>query len=269
MNTQTGTSDTRLHWATSPLGSVVHTVNRLRTGETTTNAALAKQLLPGVNEFSEWLRSSGLDETTCWAQLPAAACHATDIAHVARRVVTDLADGHRGPALARELEQHIQRWVKQFQLSVVDLDEQLLHRQRPLREQWNARGPGMLAWLDRQRTPHEPHDPITVFVVYPISGGAAGIHERHRSLWIEGVLANPMPELPEVVRLAWLVARVKYGVHDDGAAIDLLPAVLAAAEAVELATLSVATARQALISWQLCAADVDATAQHLLDSWTS
>jgi hypothetical protein len=101
-----------------------------------------------------------------------------------------------------------------------------------------------------------------VILVHPALGGGGYAHLPYNSVRIEAVLANPHAELPEVVRLAWLVSQLsldlpKYSEKIDPtrlahvAALAVMPPVLSAAEQVELARYDDATLRLALSSWAM------------------
>lgn len=91
------------------------------------------------------------------------------------------------------------------------LAQQLSLRGRPLREQWEAVGPGLLRLIGKQT--HEAFLPkgVTALLLLPYLGGGGDCDPRSGTLWIEAVLTNPVPEVPEVLRLAWLVGRI--GLH--------------------------------------------------------
>jgi hypothetical protein len=142
------------------------------------------------------------------------------------------------------------------------LVEELALRERPLREQWDARGPGLLHQVaqlsEEQLVPEEAE----VLLVHPAFGGGGAAHLPFNSVRIEAVLANPHVELPEVVRLAWLVAQLHLdlpvycdAIHADRlphiARLAMLPAVLKAAGTVELVRYSPQLIEQALRAWQL------------------
>ena len=101
-----------------------------------------------------------------------------------------------------------------------------------------------------------------VLLVHPARGGGGAAHLPYNSVRIEAVLANPHAELPEVLRLAWLIAQLNLDLPAISEAINparlphvarfaLLPAVLAAAEIVELARLSPESLQQAITAWGL------------------
>lgn len=89
------------------------------------------------------------------------------------------------------------------------LDEELPLRIGPLREQWEGRGPGILAGIRRRTEDGVVPERARVIVVDPAGGGGGSAHARFNAVVLEGVLANPEPALPETVRLAWLVAQLQ------------------------------------------------------------
>jgi hypothetical protein len=149
-----------------------------------------------------------------------------------------------------------------FRAALPTWDEELALRCRPLMEQWEARGPGMLRQM--ALTTEEGLIPprCDVVLVYPVLGGAGEAHLAYNLVRIEAVLANPIAQLPEVVRLAWLIGQLQLDlpvysehVHLDRlpqvARLAMLPVTLAAAEYVELAKLSPQTVSRAIDAWRL------------------
>ncbi|MCP4190084.1 MAG: hypothetical protein GY768_05590 [Planctomycetaceae bacterium] len=87
------------------------------------------------------------------------------------------------------------------------LTEELLLRQRPLRELWEAHGPGLLHQISGQQ-PLELPPKAQIVTVLPFHGGGGEAIAEHQSVVIENVLANPISTLPEILRLAWLIAQL-------------------------------------------------------------
>ena len=123
------------------------------------------------------------------------------------------------------------------------LDELEL-RAGPLREQWEGRGPGLLAGMGRLTEPGILVEQADVLVVYPVAGGGGAAHLAHNAVSIEAVLANPWPQLPEVARLAWLIPQLNLDLPRYTetlreprrvAALAMIPPTLAAANDVSFA----------------------------------
>jgi hypothetical protein len=140
------------------------------------------------------------------------------------------------------------------------LAEELAARVRPLREQWEARGPGMLIEIARLTDPAVVPMAAEVVLVGPYVGGHGLAHQAQNRVTLEAILFNPLPELPETVRLAWLLAQLNADlplISDvipparSFAAVQLamIAPVLAAAEAVELSECNESSIAAALQAW--------------------
>ena len=81
------------------------------------------------------------------------------------------------------------------------LDDELALRELPLREQWEARGPGILTHVAQLTESGLYPEEAEVLLVHPALGGGGAAHLPYNSVRIEAVLANPHADLPEVVRL--------------------------------------------------------------------
>ncbi|MAT72069.1 MAG: hypothetical protein CMJ58_21395 [Planctomycetaceae bacterium] len=161
-----------------------------------------------------------------------------------------------------------------------DLAEELRLRERPLREQWEARGPGLLMILAKQTEPQFVVEAAEAVLVAPYAGGHGLAHAATNRVTFEAVLANPVAELPEVVRLAWLAGQLngelpryvepltRPAERELLVSLAVVPAVLAGAEFVELAACDQATVERALTAWRL-PVDAATTAPVLWQWWTT
>ena len=123
--------------------------------------------------------------------------------------------------------------------------EQVPLRARPLQEHWLGHGSGLIAHLGRLTQKSLIAEEARIVLLQPVLGGAGTAHIDQNMIRIEAVLTNPMVELPEVVRLAWLLSQLNLDLpmHADFAGaskigrlapLAMLPAILAAAEVMEL-----------------------------------
>lgn len=98
------------------------------------------------------------------------------------------------------------------------LGQQLPLRTGPIRSQWDTYGPGILKNIERQIWKSDPPSDwwptqINVRMVHPIRGGGGDICGDGRSFWIEAMLTDSDPAIPEVLRMAWLACRVAIDTH--------------------------------------------------------
>lgn len=143
-----------------------------------------------------------------------------------------------------------------------NLLEELELRGRPLRQQWEARGPGLMQEAARWSDARILVPRADVLLVQPVLGGGGEAHLTYNSLRIEAVMVNPHPELPEVLRLGWMLAQlnldlpiycdsVQGGRLPQVAQMAMLPITLKAAESVELAQCDRSTVESAMGAWRI------------------
>jgi hypothetical protein len=160
------------------------------------------------------------------------------------------------------------------------LAEDLAARVRPIREQWEARGPGILREIGRLTEESVIPAAAEVVLVAPYAGGHGWAHTAYNRVTLEAMLFNPLSELPEVVRLAWLLSQLngdlpRYadvlpaGQRVDAFRLAMIPPVLAAAEAVELGRSDPAALEHALVAWRLPQPPPGDAAERLWNWWTA
>ncbi len=143
-----------------------------------------------------------------------------------------------------------------------EIVEELAVRGGPLKEQWEARGPGLLIEAARLTDAAVVPEAAEVVLVAPYAGGHGVAHPPQNRVTFEAVLVNPRPELPETVRLGWLLCQLNSDLPRFAEALPagrsaaafrvaMLAPALAAAEAVELARCDEAAIEGALDAWRL------------------
>lgn len=198
-----------------------------------------------------------------------------------------------------ELAARLERIAQAFAERLPRLAIELPLRAGPLREQWEARGPGLLRRIARLASHDTNLDPALadtrVLLVHPVCGG--GGWSADGAVVFEAMLYNDVPALPEILRLGWLLAQTlglgdaasaQLATHSaahhttefaserggrDGFApsehrqLALLPIVLAAGEYVELTRFDPATLKSAAEAWCGLSNDDAARAAERLDAW--
>ncbi len=181
--------------------------------------------------------------------------------------------GSAGAAQPEPIARNIATLYAAVQQHLPRLVEELDLRTGPIREQWEARGPGLVAMLRRLTEPDVAPQNAEVILVRPVTGGRGQAFPAYHSLVVEAVLANSIPELPEIVRLAWLWGQLHFdlpkyrdplgpGQIAGVGRLALIPAVLAAAAETDLARFEPRTIALALDAWQVGPANVE-----LLNDW--
>jgi hypothetical protein len=157
-------------------------------------------------------------------------------------------------------------WITDIEASFQRLfpryGEQILLRARPLQEQWLGYGNGLMAHLKRMTEKELLANSAEVVLLQPVTGGAVYPHIERNLVRIEAVLTNPLPELPEIVRLTWGLAQLHLDlpVFSESmgnrtlhrlAPLAMLPPTLAAAEVLELSRCTEAIAELAIEHWHI------------------
>jgi len=177
-------------------------------------------------------------------------------------------------AAAQQIARRQVALVAALQTAVPDPVHEIELRSGPLREQWEARAPGLLTELRRLTETEAVVELAEVILVQPIQGGGGDSYPAYNSLDFEAVLTNPLAELPEIVRLGWLWGQLAFDLprYQDQLGRDrllaigrlaLVPPVLASAAEVELARCDRAMLSTACSAWRIAPAPVDT----LLDWW--
>jgi hypothetical protein len=135
-------------------------------------------------------------------------------------------------------------------------------RERPIREQWESRGPGLLRQFVKLTNSTLASVDAIVALVHPCLGGGGAVYPAYHVALFEAVLAHPCPAIPETVRLGWLLAQL--GVNHEGLDASTSPIrrnlvlslassyiVLEAAEYVEWAQCNSKTLMQMFSTWRL------------------
>ncbi|MDZ4656882.1 MAG: hypothetical protein SH868_04810 [Bythopirellula sp.] len=159
-----------------------------------------------------------------------------------------------------------------------EMVDELALRGRPLQEQWQARGPGLLQQVKRLTEENFLVPAAEIVLVTPWIGGHGFAHLKSNRVTFEAVLANPRPDLPEALRLGWLLAQLNTDLPVYGEAIPAdrlrliaglatLPVILTAAETVEWGTCSLASIERALECWHILPAPSPTVAAQLWQWW--
>lgn len=275
-----------LRWMASVSTSSLRAAEAVANGRPCVDEAFAAAVAEPARRLEQELRAVGLPAARLWetlAGLSALLENNRELAESALRKVAgrEAAERHAG-RLAGAIAD-LERAALQHAPQLVD---ELALRLRPLLDQWEARGPGLLR-LIVQRTDERLLAPRADIVgVLPVSGGGGSAYLPGNLVIIEAVLANPVGDLPEVLRLAWLLSQLNLDVPALGEAVPrdrlayvaeraLLPAVLEAAGEVELSHYDDARLGSALAQWPRrpvaseMATEPNAEAEIIADWWAT
>jgi len=258
-----------LRWIPHTATSALHAAEASWRGEPFADPQLAEIVREPAAALAQEISARGIPELRMWRNLAALVPTFDNRRHAVK--IAGLRS--LGRALNEETVAAITGAIVDLERAVndkyPDLQGELELRGKVLREQWEARGPGMMNRI-RQLLPEEVILAASdVLLVQPALGGDGKAHLVNNTVRMEAVLTNPYQKLPETVRLAWLLSQLnldvpKYSedIHPDRlphvTAFAMLPIVLEAAHYVELVTFDRDLLPLAIEAWRLrVPADVD------------
>ena len=264
---------TTLNWRVSSSASALHAAGAIVHGGVLADAGLASALAESAVLLQETIQSAQLPEERFWRNLLGVSAGTENNRELARlALVKTIGRGAAAETIEQRIAAAIAAVEAAFHRCLPKLTEELPLRIGPLREQWEARGPGFLRQIGLLTDEALLVEQAEVVVIHPALGGGGEAWLAGNQVRIEGVLANPLQHLPEVVRLGWLISQLNFdlpalseNVNAERlprlAKLAMLPTALAAGNAVELCQDSPDLLAAALSDWRLAA---DAT---VLTQW--
>ncbi len=238
----------KIDWTASARTSCFHAAGAIFKRRKFADAALATALTNPTKRLAEIAARCGLAVESLFAELvPLSIAIEEDrrlVESAVARCTTEL------PTAALEaLGESVAALQATFDGTNPRVADELELRKPVLREQWEAFGPGLMQAIGRTANFGSIAPQAVVVLVHPYLGGGGQAFAMHGVVAFEAVLANPLPELPEVVRLAWLLSQLNLETRRDPAA--MIPTAVAAAADLGLAKCDHETLELARRNWQV------------------
>lgn len=252
----------RLRWLASHSLSGLHAAAAIARGQQLVDAPLAAALGEPARAMQEEIIACGLPEARFWRM----ACALATTFDNNRQLAKMAAYRTLGQASPNEVSERLGGRISDVEAALLRIKpqvvEELAMRRGPLREQWEARGPGLLSRVFALTETRLMVDAADIVLVLPALGGGGEAQLQNNSVRIEAVLTNPHAQLPETIRLGWMLAQLHLDLphfaeemHVDRlphvAGLAMIPAILAASEQVELAAFNDDMVRLAIDAWQV------------------
>lgn len=256
---------TTLHWRVSSSASALHAAAAMVRGEALADVELAGALAEAAVLLQAAIQSAPVPAERFWQILLGVSASIESNHELARlALVKTVGRGTAVESAEPRIAAAITAIEAAFHRNLPKLAEELPLRMGPLRMQWEARGPGFLRQIGNLTEEALLVEQAEVVVIHPARGGGGEVWLPGNQVRVEGVLANPHPHLPEVVRLGWLISQLNLdlpalseNVQSDRlprvAQLAMLPAALAAGQMVELCQDSPELLAEALNAWHLAA----------------
>jgi hypothetical protein len=267
-----------LRWLASVSASCFHAAAAIARGLPLVDRRLADALAPPVASLTAELAAARLDADAFFREAVPLASVFENNRELAERVLGKLRGRENHELLAARLAGWFSQLESAFKAAAPNAIDELELRSGPLREQWEARGPGLLAAIGRLSERALLAESAEVVLVYPVMGGAAAARLPYNKVVIEALLTNPHGDLPEVVRLGWLLSSLNLDLPRYSEAIPperltrlaplaMLPVALEAAAEVELTPGEPASLARAIAAWRLADSNAEPLAETVQRWW--
>jgi len=274
-------SATEIRWVVSHSANCFHAADAIRRGRRPADAVLAEVLHEPVRLLRQTVQSLGLDEAAFWnhlVPLSASIENNTQLVEAVLRKaigVNGQTSSLVGPLAGRvaDVEAAVRR-------TMPELIGQLSAQTELFAARWQEPLAALLDAIGRQTDPRLIVPRADVVLLPTVTGGDGAAYLPYNMVQIEAVEPDPEPRLPEVVRLAWLLAQLPVDLPMFSemiprdrvplvAALAMLPVALAAAAELRLTDSYGPLLSLALDRWHVAkAADAD-LADVLATWWTS
>ena len=239
-----------IRWTTDAQLSSIQAARVVATGSVCADRKTEQALATPITEINNRLLSASLDIGQFWQSLMN-----ESVFDFGEQRACEIALMHSGCSelqleqIANVIVNRLGESRMAFQGRFPKLVEQLDLRGRPIREHWDTVGPGLLGSIAKQIWANSPPadwwpTKVNGVLVQPMRGGDGGIDVESCKFWIEALLTNVDPQVPEVLRVAWLVTQLAIEIHtqersseNSGSipwAIGTVPLVLTAAKDLEI-----------------------------------
>jgi len=247
-------------------------------GRTLVDAGLAASLAAPVERLQSALNHEHIAGDAFWSHVLPLSASVTNPKEVAQVALIKTIGRVEMPARLERFHRALAD-VRNAGLSALPLDEGTSAKhQEPIKLAWADQGDGLLHAVAAQTEAEILVEEATVVMVYPAEGGGGAAYLPYNLVHIEAVADDPVPQLPEIMRLAWLlsVLNLDLPAYSDQvtpkslplvAALAMLPATMAAARTIALAPYDEAIICQAMQSWLATPDKAVAWSGFLLQWW--
>jgi len=270
----------KLRWMASASASFLHAAEAVIAGRPLAEQRVTEALAEPIQALRVAIESDGITPAKFFTHAIPLSVGIENDRELAEVAITKSAGAERARVGAEKYVMLLGNLKRAGMAVLPGLVDELAVRAGPLQQQWEARGPGLLAAVGRLTEPDLLVETADVVLVHPMLGGAGVAHPRYNSVRLEAVLANPVPELSEVLRLGWMLSLLNTDLpryrevirHCDAAGVSawsMLPPVLFASETVELARYDATTLELAARSWALPSTGDEAAMEIVADWWAA
>jgi hypothetical protein len=248
-----------LTWRTNILVGCLHAADLVRRHVPLRDRALQQALEEPTDVITRALEEERLPAEIFWQAVVPLSAEFDSPRRLAEVVLTKLQGSLEATMRIPRFERHLHALRLAFQRVQGNAAGTLPALARTVQQRWNVQGSGLLAGVPGWTDPEILVEAATVLVVPPFAGGAGTAHLPYNSVRIEAA-EDADPEVPEPLRLAWLLAQLNLDVPRFSediarerlalvAGLAMAPVLIAVAENIRLITRADDTLERAIRLW--------------------
>lgn len=200
-----------VRWVSRPDLSVAQAAYVVATGAKCVDGKTEQRLIDSVTSINTRLISGSIDASQFWTRYRSEMVGSDD---VQRGCASALLAAGCSEFQVEQTSKAIASLLSECRIEFVDrfpkLADQLTLRGRPLKDGWDTFGAGLLneiarrIWGDQKPKRWWPAR-VDGMLIQPMRGGDGGIQPDAKAFWIEAMLTNVDPGVPELLRIAFLL----------------------------------------------------------------
>ena len=254
---------TEIHWVVSHSANCFHAADAVRRGCRPANSALCNAIEKPTHDLCQVMKALGLDEPAFWSHLVCLSATVENNTQLVEQVLRKMHGADpRATGMVARLAGRVADVEAAVRRTTLDLVDQLATRAEPFAARWQEIGPALLHGIARRTDPQFMVPKADIVLLPVVHGGYGAADLPYNMVRIEAVESDPVPQLPEPVRLAWLIAQLNIDlpmfsetIFRDRlplvASVAILPATLEAAAELQLTDNDPSTVRSALEAWHI------------------
>jgi hypothetical protein len=271
-------SQTALRWLTSVPVSCFHATAALLRKQTLADPLVCAAVAAPAERLQAALLEERVPPERFWSHVVPLAADIGTVRELAEVTLTKTVGRNEAAPRVGRFRDLLAELKDAFAAALPQLGEEWTTGAESLRQRWDYQGPGLLGRVVQWTEPGILVDAATVVLVYPALRGGGAAHLPYNLLHIESQTTDPVAELPEVVRLAWLLSQLNLDLprYSEGvrpsrlatvAGLAMIPVTLAAAAEVQLARCDAEAIGLALRSWLAPLSEAGAWTDTLTQWW--
>ena len=250
----------RLNWSASVPVSCLYAAECVVRSLPLADSAVGEALAKPAARLQEALLEEYVPLETFWSHVVPLAANFPGQLELATIALTKTVGRPKAEVLAGRFRGLLVDVRNAYTRAVPESGEALAARIEPLRQAWNDRGTGLLPRMVNWTEPEIIVEEATVCLVHPILAGGGTGYLPYNLAVIEAVAADPAPELPEVLRLAWMLSTLnldlpRYSEHIQHqrvalvAALAMIPVAVTAAADIRVIAAAADAIGRAVQAW--------------------